>query len=828
MRFGASISCGSSQLQAMTHLHQSQPLTFDSVSQACHEVTYDEVAKIYGGPISKHPVISVKGHPEAIWIRPDMGVGSVANSMAFGVGDSPRQIPWREVRRSLKSGYLPIVSSSWSDGCLLYQQLAFATLLESDKVTTGHEKQLAMVEISITNSDPSEPRRATLWVFAPCAVVAKGVLPFPYNTYDLFDVVGDLPAEVGSLSELADELLRDGPVLLGTCSADRDVQILGYRRAWRFEALLGPGQARSVRLVVSSNKNGLSEAEIERVRKIDFLTSLDRRVLDLKNVLKQGTQIRVPEDVVNNIYKAQILYNQAQMVQAADRDYCVPVQGFQGVWPWEAMKALTPLDAIGHHEDVRKCLGYFLKVQGRFRPQGDFKTTEGVFGGTIAFEESGWETDPDSTVYGQLARLNAGKEEEFPNWMNGTGAMLFAFGMHYLYTRDRAWLEPIAPALVRACGWIIEERQRTQQIDAEGQRVTHFGLLPIGRAYDTAEEAIRQMVCDGSLRKGEMSEGQFPVFTHHPCWTDSYSWQGLACAAAALADIGHPEGKSLVEEADAYRRDILEVLRRTRNDDLCRPPYPERLYRSAGWAEFATGALALVDTGLVDPHDTTFEQLENYMKKEWNREVVGLTGGLQKSGDPHGTDAFYVNFSEDIWHRAWMLRGDTEKALLTFYSMLAYGVDKETFGSVERFHLQDRRYTPFFMNTSGSARIVGLISQTLLFEHDKTIYLLAGVPRRWLEADKEIQVTRGRTCSAILSLDVRSEASQGRIRCDLVVSELRSGGAETVRLRVPHPARHPIQRVLWNGKPWFEFDVQNEVVELKAISGRQEVVVNYC
>ena len=326
--------------------------------------------------------------------------------------------------------------------------------------------------------------------------------------------------------------------------------------------------------MVSTNKTGLSAGEIDELRKVDFLSALERRVLDLENVLKRGTQIRVPEDVVNNIYRAQILYNQSQMVQAADRDYCLPVQGFQGVWPWEAMKALTPLDAIGHHEDVRKCLGYFLKIQGRFLPQGDLKTSDGVFGGTIAFEESGWEADPDSTVYGQLAKLNAGKEKEFPNWMNGTGAMLFAFGTHYFHTKDRAWLEQIAPALVRACNWIVKERQRTKQTDARGQRVSHFGLLPIGRAYDTAEEAIRQLVIEGSLQEGEMNEGQFPGLTYHPCWTDGYSWQGLARLAAALAEIGHPEGKNLVDEADAYRRDILEVLRRTRNEDPSLPPYP--------------------------------------------------------------------------------------------------------------------------------------------------------------------------------------------------------------------------------------------------------------
>jgi hypothetical protein len=68
-------------------------LTFDAVAAARHEVTYEEVAHHYRGPMSKHPVISVKGHPEVIWVRPDMGAGMVANSIAFAVGSPAREIP---------------------------------------------------------------------------------------------------------------------------------------------------------------------------------------------------------------------------------------------------------------------------------------------------------------------------------------------------------------------------------------------------------------------------------------------------------------------------------------------------------------------------------------------------------------------------------------------------------------------------------------------------------------------------------------------------------------------------------------------------------------
>ena len=278
---------------------------------------------------------------------------------------------------------------------------------------------------------------------------------------------------------------------------------------------------------------------------------------------------------------------------------------------------------MGHYENARtlgrngvpgrRCesFEYLLRIQGRYPPHGQIKSSEGAFSGTGTFEESGWEKDDESTIYGLLAKSQAGKESNFPAWMNWTGAVLYAFGEHYFYTNDRPWLQNAAPALVRGCNWIINERQATKQRDTQGQKVLHYGLLPAGQAYDQ----------------------NFKNPTYYPCWTDSYSCHGLERAAEALAEIGHPEAQRLLKEAANYREDILEVMRRTRQTDPSLPPYPERLGRPPGWADFATGALAYVDTGFLGPHDPAFGQLEEYMKRNFNRGVLGLTGALRGDED---------------------------------------------------------------------------------------------------------------------------------------------------------------------------------------------------
>ena len=135
----------------------------------------------------------------------------------------------------------------------------------------------------------------------------------------------------------------------------------------------------------------------------------------------------------------------------------------------------------------------------------------------------------------------------------------------------------------------------------------HYGLLPPGQAYDT----------DAS-----------PEGDYYPCCTDGFTYQGFARIAEALVDMGHPEAPRLLKEAESYREDILEVLRRTRQTNRELPAYPERLYGPEGWGSFATGAIALVDAGLVDPGDPAFEDIESLREEEFQPECSGSHGAL--------------------------------------------------------------------------------------------------------------------------------------------------------------------------------------------------------
>ena len=529
----------------------------------------------------------------------------------------------------------------------------------------------------------------------------------------------------------------------------------------------------------------------------------------MEAILAKGTRIQVPEEIVNHIYKAQILYNQQLMVQAADRDYYFPVQSYIGMVPWEAMKMLVPLDSFGYHADTRKSLKYFLEIQGLHGPHGKHESTEGTIPICAAFEKSGWENDSASTIYGLFYQQRAAKEKDWPNWLGTTGGALNAFGEHYFYSKDRKWLSTVAPALLKSANWIINERQRTKKLDAKGQKVLHYGLMPAGEAYD------------GSSRTDN---------SYYFCFVDGYSYQGLKRIAEALADIKHPEGERLVKEAENYRQDILEVMRRARQTDPKLPPYPERLYHPEGWGSYVTGPLSLVDTGLLDPHDPAFEQQEKYSRQTFN--FLGFNGWLPEETAPtspyKGTRGIiYPVTPDDIFYFAWLERGEIEKALLTFYSVLGLAIDRQTLGAVERFSIHDQRFAPYYMNGSANSRIVGMIRGSLILEKDLALRLLAGVPRRWLEAGKKITVQDAITYFGKMDLLVESRVDQQKILVELDLQKDQPERLRTITLRIPHPGKQSLKQVIVNGKPWKNFDQEKGIIELQPTASRYRIVAQY-
>lgn len=115
---------------------------------------------------------------------------------------------------------------------------------------------------------------------------------------------------------------------------------------------------------------------------------------------------------------------------------------------------------------------------------------------------------------------------------------------------------------MKAADWIVSQRQRTRVTDSDGQPVPHYGLLPAGMLEDCQEWRY---------------------------WyaTNAYSYLGLRSVAEAFREAGRPEAAHYAQEAEAYRRDILNSLQRAielspvvrLRNNTCVPYVPVRPYQ---------------------------------------------------------------------------------------------------------------------------------------------------------------------------------------------------------------------------------------------------------
>ena len=103
------------------------------------------------------------------------------------------------------------------EGVLSYKQTAYAILLQDAEVTTGHEKQVAMVRMEITNTDLTEIRRGTLWAFVPVEIDYPHNVGWygPFGNYSIYEGLKALPSVPTGTLPTEDDVLRDGAVTLG-------------------------------------------------------------------------------------------------------------------------------------------------------------------------------------------------------------------------------------------------------------------------------------------------------------------------------------------------------------------------------------------------------------------------------------------------------------------------------------------------------------------------------------------------------------------------------------------------------------------------------------
>ena len=409
----------------------------------------------------------------------------------------------------------------------------------------------------------------------------------------------------------------------------------------------------------------------------------------------------------------------------------------------------------GEHLEAERFLEPMLHYQGYEALKGRFSTKDGVFHSAGDY------------THGEYA-------------MNH-GFTLWGVADHYLLTRDRAYLQRVAPKLINGCDFLINERASNMRKPSSAI----YGLSPASSLEDVVE---------------------------YQYWfaTNSYFYLGMKRAAQALSDIGHPEAGRITAEAEKYRRDIEASAREATTraavvqlrDGNYIPYVPSRVYQwrhlTEGWireALYCSLHLAAAEVVSWDDPLMTWmlDDLEDNIFFSW-QSGYNVSDYQQRWFERGGVTLQPCLLDMPI---AYMARNEIAAALRAFWNTYALLIYPDT----QCFAEWARRFGvgggPVY-KTSDESRFVMWLRQLLVWEDGNRLWLARAAAREWLEDGKTIRIEGARTFFGEVSLLIRSEVNEGRISAQVTLPKRNPPAEVWLRLRHPHGKRP--RSVLVNGE----------------------------
>ncbi|MEM2930573.1 MAG: hypothetical protein QW797_06935, partial [Thermoproteota archaeon] len=616
------------------------------------------------------------------------------NAIVYSLG-FPNTVP---EERKLEEEISPIIYTKWVEDGIVYEQKAFATLLlknllddlKGEEMIDGDDPVVCMVEVKLSSQSLAR-KTVSLKLSSTCKAYWRDVEGTEEN----------LVCENGAVYATYMEK-PPSRRLRYFLDVNGRGEINSLNGVLTYTVSLDPGESHTIYFKIPSITL-LEDFELEKLGKLDFKVEKIKVAEYWNNLLNRGMQIDIPEKWLNNFYKAYLSHVHLTDDKEPDSQrYMCRVSSFDyGVFANESSMVISELDRRGLHDEAERRLEVFTRYQGTAVMAGKYSTAKGVFYGAGGYE---------CGDYGQHH-----------------GWALWAFAEHYRHTRDREWLRRVAPSLIEACNWIIEERKATMKTVDGGKRVIEYGFLPPGSLEDVKE------------------------FWH---WfaTNAHAYRGLRSIAEVLSEINHTEADRLKEEAEAYRKDlftgIMEAMIRSPvvklRDETWIPHFPSRPTRrgrDAGWIrETLEGAMHLIICGLIDPNSKMAEWiLRDYEDNRYISDKYGYTvpdldrywfsrGGFSMQPNLYGFQIPYL------------MRRDVKRFLRAFLNSFAVAFYPDVYMLTEHPLPTMADWAGDHFKTSDESISCYCLRLMLIYEEGDSLILMPAVPCGWFENGKRIAV----------------------------------------------------------------------------------------
>ena len=704
--------------------------------------------------------------------------------LRFPTGDPPDfRDGTRATKQRVLEGWLPIVISEWLDREIVYEQTAFAALLDGPMTPQserrGDEDVVVMLRFVVRNGTEGA-KRARVWI----VVAPQEQLEVRDNSVVATGRV--VPAAPVARQWRVDSY--DAPRLRCTVETSGRGQLtpvpipsengsLATNTAVAYDIDLAGGEAHSIYVSVPF-VTFTDEADWARVSVLDFDEKLGDVVAYWRSYVESGGVFDIPTAILRDFHKAA----QTHVAVAVDKDvasglYMVPAATYAyGVCANEATWQIHMLDQAGHHDRARAYLETFLHTQGTTALDGDFVSADGAFLG-LEIE--------DGKV--RISHFNYNLDH---------GTVMECLIDHYQYTGDKEWLARIAPNLVAGCDMVTREREATKCLDEDGDRVPEYGLMPAGHLEDNPEWRY-----------------WFSVNAH--------ACNGMRRAAEVLSEIDHPEANRLAADAAAYREDIRAAARRAMTespvvrlfDGTSVPHIPTRAGlrgRALGWIrEAAYGAIHLLEANVFDRWEEemtwVLKDLEDnlFVSRQYGRPV-----DLERFWFSHGGITIQANLTDQAIN--YLRRGEIVHGLRALFNNFAASLYPDVRVFTEHPVIELGHGVGPFYKTSDEAKALVWLRAFLMREEGSVLHLGRGTPRAWFAPGQSFGLQRMASFFGPVTYTAASEAAGTTWEVELDGERK----PQELVLHTRRPDGATVEAVTVNGMPHASYDVEAETVTI--------------
>jgi len=673
-------------------------------------------------------------------------------------------VPQRVVEeRTLREGWLPVVTALWRKGRTTVRQTAFAAPLngvppEGSSIWADDtmvcfvrleiENPQAPIKIPIVIEDAAGPQKLKLKGSLIQAVYKAQAVPRAFLKATAADKKGEIPLELSGQEEKSGLLLLARPQAAACIRVDFVIPFVTLR----------------------------TEGELRLLGRLDFDRTLKLVEDYWKRKLEGTCLITTPEPMINDFYRAyltHVLINTEREVGVSDRYMAKVGTFYYGVYSNESCMMISELDRRGLHELAARALETFLYYQATVALPGDYSTKEGIFYGAGGYEAGGY--------------------NQHHGWV------LWALGEHYFLTGDKVWLRHATPHILRALRWIAAQRKRTDRIASTCPiRRIERGLLPQGRLEDI---------------------GDWRTWLS----TNVFTWWGMKRAVQALRACGHPEAGRWEKETEDYGKAILEAFGEARRRSPVVklrdgsfiphvPPEVHRRGRTFGWiTETLEGAFHMVRCSLVRPDS----QLATWILKDYEDNLY-LSKQFGYYLEPERFERFWfshggISMQANLLPNAlpYLYRDEIKHFLRACFNAFAVSYFPDTRMMTEHALPEIGSWRGDHFKASDEANWCQLLRLMFVREAGETLLLGQAIPRAWFKGGEKFYIKNARTKFGTISVTF----VPGRNKVRVLIEPSFSRPPAEVILRVRHPSQRPPVRISAQG------------VRFQTRPGKEEIVL---